>query len=70
MQVEQLQADMDGKHAELLTLRKALEHAEGQVCAQPRSTAQHSTAYIMLLLKQSIMRLCHAVLESQCMVLS
>lgn len=32
LQVEKLQADLEGKHAELLTLRKALEHAESQVC--------------------------------------
>ena len=30
-QVEQLQTDVDGKHAELLTLRKTLEQAERQV---------------------------------------
>ena len=31
LQVEKLQEDVEGKHAELLTLRKALEHADSQV---------------------------------------
>ena len=37
LQVERLQTDVKGKHAELLALRKALEHTESQVkpCAHP-----------------------------------